>query len=169
MTDLPPGMDVPIAMSPRVAPTLSSTRRANVVLCLVAILGAVVTVAAFYPGWMTPDSVGQYGDARADIYDNWSPVLLAWWWRQLDRLHTGPALMLVQNALFYWAAFASIAIATAQRSRSIALLSLLAGFWPGTLLVVGTIWKDVAFGTSQFLAYALLFAVHATHRRPQRS
>lgn len=131
-----------------------------------AALGFVLTIVAFYPGWMSNDSVAQYIDARADVYHDWNPVLFAWWWRQLDRIHTGPAPFLVQNALFYWVAFATMAFALAPRGLLAAVLVLLAGFWPGTLLIVGTIWKDIAFGTSQLLAYALLLATDIAHGRP---
>ena len=127
-------------------------------------LGMLVSLLAFFPGWMSVDSLTQYMDAKSDVYHDWHPVLMAWWWRILDGVYPGPALMLVQNLLLYWLGFGLLAIASSRWIGVYAGLLPLVGFWPGILFPLGEIWKDICFATSIFFAWALLINVYSQQR-----
>jgi len=132
---------------------------------IVALAGFVFSVLCFYPGWMSPDSFVQYGDARAGQYQDWHPVLMAWWWGKLNSIYDGPALILLQNILMYWTAWALVALALRSWLGRISCFIPMLGFWPGLLFPLGQIWKDVSFACSLFLAWTMLLYVYAGARR----
>lgn len=136
-------------------------------IAALALLGFVISILAFFPGWLSPDSIAQYGDGREGYFRDWHPVLMAWWWSKLDRLYTGPALFLLQNLMLYWGAWGMIALAARRWFGRSAYLVLLCGFWPGLLFPMGQIWKDVAFACAAFFAWAMLINVYAQVRRPR--
>lgn len=140
--------------------TLTSVRP----LALICLIGLLYSLLAFFPGWMSPDSLAQYGEAKNGIYYDWHPVLMAWWWRHLDSLYSGPGLFLIQNLLLYWGAWYLFAAASRRWLGRWAMLVPLLGFWPGLLFPLGQIWKDIAFASSIFFAWALLFNAHSTSR-----
>lgn len=131
------------------------------VICLSGLLFCLLT---FFPGWMSPDSVAQYGDAKSGRYVDWHPVMMAWWWGKLDKLYSGPALMLTQNLCLYWGAWCLLAHSLKRRYGSIANLIPLFGFLPGTLFLLGEIWKDIFFATSMFFVWAVLINAYAQNR-----
>lgn len=130
-------------------------------------LGALLSLLAFFPGWMSPDSVAQYTDAQRGIFSDWHPVFMAWWWQRLDGLYAGPGLFLLQNVLMYWGAFGLFAAAARYRFGRAAYLFPLAGFWPGLAFPLGQIWKDIAFGSAMLLAWGILVHVFSQGRKPR--
>jgi hypothetical protein len=128
--------------------------------------GFVYSVLAFFPGWMSPDSVSQYSEAKSKVFYDWHPVLMAWWWSKLDRLYEGPAPMLLQNLVLYWGAWALLACGARHRIGHFSYAIPLLGFWPGILFPLGQVWKDVLFACSMFFAWAVLINVHLQGRRP---
>ncbi|MGG5149824.1 glycosyltransferase family 2 protein [Alcaligenes aquatilis] len=143
--------------------TLTSVRP----LAIVCLIGFLYSVLAFFPGWMSPDSVAQYGDAKNGIYYDWHPVLMAWWWRHLDSLYTGPGLFLIQNLILYWGSWYLFSVASRRWLGRWALLIPFLGFWPGLLFPLGQIWKDIAFACSIFFSWALLFNAQCSYRKPR--
>ena len=134
-------------------------------IALVCFIGFLFSVLAFFPGWMSPDSVAQYGNAKNDVYHDWHPVLMAWWWRHLDSLYSGPALFLIQNLALYWGAWCLLAIASRRWVGRFSYLLPLIGFWPGLLFPLGQIWKDIVFACSMIFAWALVFNAYAASRK----
>jgi|GEM_PF-230783 len=130
-----------------------------------AIVGFIFSLLAFFPGWMSSDSIEQYTEGREGVYGDWHPVLMAWWWRQLDQIYTGPALFLVQNLLLYWGAWCLLAMASRRWVGRYAYLLPLLGFWPGLLFPLGQIWKDIAFACAMFAAWAVLINAYAQSRK----
>lgn len=127
--------------------------------------GFIYSLMAFFPGWMSVDSVIQYHQAKYDSYTDWQPVLLAWWWNKLDGIYSGPGLFLVQDCLLYWGAFYLFASGAAVRFGRQAWLLPLAGFWPGLLIPLAFIWKDIVFGISIFFTWSLVFHAYWKGRR----
>ncbi|MBY4949082.1 hypothetical protein K6V92_20995 [Cupriavidus respiraculi] len=115
---------------------------------------------------MSNDSAAQYAQALSGRYNDWHPVMMAWWWRKLDRVFSGPALLLLQSILLYWGAFYFLAKSHQARSRGPACVLAAVGFFPALLLPVGHIWKDVVFATSLMFVFALLRYFDACGRRP---
>jgi dolichol-phosphate mannosyltransferase len=132
---------------------------------LIALIGFVVSILAFFPGWMSPDSLAQYSEAKEGVYRDWHPVLMAWWWRQLDQLYAGPGLLLIQNLVLYWGAWRLLAMASRRWVGRYAYLIPLLGFWPGLLFPLGQIWKDIGFACSMFFAWAVLINAYAHSRK----
>jgi hypothetical protein len=130
-----------------------------------AVLGFAVTVAAFYPGVMSGDSIFQYDQAMGrHVVTDHHPPIMVWLWRGLAQLAPGPAPMLVLHAAMMWAALAVIAVAAARRGVRHAWLVTLAGFTPMFLSIEGAIWKDVGMATAFLLATAVFYGM-----RPRRT
>lgn len=111
---------------------------------LLAAAAAVLTIAAFWPGYMSVDSVAQLEQARYGIRDTGHPPLLSLIWRPVDKIIPGPGGMLVIQSGLYW--------------LGVALLSpsapwLAAGLLPPLAGMSGVVWKDV------WMFIALLAAV----------
>ena len=124
---------------------------------LVCLAGFVLTLAAFYPGVMSPDSIDQWGQGRAwDFYDIHPPVMSALW-GLFDRVWAGPAGMLLFHNALFWGAAALFWRLTRERSRVLALCFAAFGFMPQVLALLGSIWKDVGLGASLLMASALLY------------
>lgn len=134
------------------------------ILSLIA-TGFIFSILTFFPGWMSPDSFAQYSDAKRGLYSDWHPVLLAWWWRQLDKIYQGPALLLIQNLLMYWSAWGLLAVAGCKWIGRYAYLIPLLGFWPGLLYPLGQIWKDISFACAVFLAWAIMINAYTQARK----
>jgi len=135
---------------------------------LIIVLGFLVSSMTFFPGWMSNDSIMQYREARAGEYNAWHPVLMAWWWRQLDFVYQGPALFLIQNLLLYWGGWGVLANAIRRDAGQYAYLVPLLGLWPGFFFVLGQIWKDVAFASCLFMGWAIVINAYCWQRKTSR-
>lgn len=92
----------------------------------------LASLALLWPGIAAYDTVKQYEQALAGVYDDWHPPVMAWLWSRLLALHldgTGPMLAL-QLALF-WAGLGLLGAALARSgARRAAWGALLAGLSP---------------------------------------
>jgi hypothetical protein len=70
-------------------------------LTAAAVMGALLTASAYWPGLMTWDPVRQYGEALSGQIDDWHPPAMQWLWRQLLAVHSGPAPMLIMQLALY--------------------------------------------------------------------
>lgn len=131
----------------------------------IIVLGFLVSAWTFFPGWMSNDSLIQYREARAGTFNSWHPVLMAWWWKQLDHLYRGPALFLFQNLLLYWGGLGLLANAFRRTAGRYAYIVPILGFWPALLFVAGEIWKDVAFACSLFMSWAIVINAYCWQRK----
>jgi hypothetical protein len=138
-------------------------------IILICLVGLLVSIMAFYPGWMSPDSLDQYMQARTGNFSDWHPPLMQWWWSLLLPIYDGPALMLIQDLVLYWGAWGLVAAGMRYRIGGFAYLVPLAGFWPGILFPLGQIWKDVLFGCLLLAAWAILLHAQLSSRRPRWS
>lgn len=120
----------------------------------------------FYPGWMSPDSMAQYTDAKSGVYSDWHPVFMAWWWSVLLHVWDGPQPVLIQNLLFYWGAWFLLGLWVDRRLKWFGILVPLIGLWPGISYVLGQIWKDVWFAVPMFFSWALLLNIKDSGNSP---
>jgi hypothetical protein len=128
---------------------------------LVCAAGFALSVVAFYPGHMSPDSTSQLLEGRAWAFTDWHPPLMAAVWGLLDRLWRGPFPMLLMHNALFWGACAVFWRATRGRAPGLRLALCAFGFLPHALALLGTVWKDVGMGASLLLASALLYAARA--------
>ncbi|WP_245824904.1 hypothetical protein [Sphingomonas azotifigens] len=110
-------------------------RRKAISALVVAVLLAGITLAFFWPGIASYDSVVQYQQVLAGAFDDWHPPAMARLWALLHGLGwRGQAPMFVLQILLYWGGLALFAGALARRGQSlVALVVLLLGFWPPLL------------------------------------
>lgn len=73
--------------------------------------------------------------------------------------------MLLLHLALYWSSWLLITLASRRWLKHAAYFVPLLGFWPGLLYPLGQIWKDVAFATTIFFAWAYLFYVYASSRK----
>lgn len=114
-----------------------------------ALVGFLIAILAFWPGYMSPDSVVQLAQAREGVTTNVYPPLMAYIWRFTDHIVPGPGGMLLLHNLVFWGALATI-VRACVRNPFLQLIAVLgAGLLPPSFASLGTIWKDV--GMQSFL------------------
>jgi hypothetical protein len=123
-----------------------------------ALLGGIFTVAVYYPGYMSPDSVAQLQQARFGVNSNVYPPLMDYIWAVTDRIIPGPAGMLLLHSAVFWWSVATIAYVVTRRLIARLVFVAVAGFWPPTFAMLGTIWKDVGMQVFLFAALACLLS-----------
>ena len=122
---------------------------------LAAALGVAVTLAAFYPGYLSFDSADQWQQARHFAFTSLHPPLQAMLWHFVDRVWPGPGGMFVLQVLLYWSALALLVAQRRWRAPWQALGVLLLGFWPPLFGLLPHLWKDVPMAALLVLAAAL--------------
>ncbi len=121
-----------------------------------AILGALVTVAVFSPGFVSPDSLELLSEARSGIFRDYQPPLLAWIWSFTDRVVSGPLGMLILVNFVFWFGTAVFFDTVLARAGQAAAAVLLLGFLPPVFGLLSTIWKDVFMGACLVASFACL-------------
>ena len=143
---------------------MTDRRRAAAVIAA-ATIGLLVTLACFWPGYMSEDSIEQLAQARSGDYDPWHPPVMSWVWHVTDRAVPGPAGMLILHGVLLWSGLALVAARTIARPALAGAAVLALGFLPPVFALAGTIWKDVALGVAMVLALGLLLVADQRRSR----
>jgi hypothetical protein len=114
-----------------------------------------MTLAAFYPGYMSPDSLVQLAQARSGEFEWTNPPVMAWVWRLMAGKAAGPGQMLVLQNVLFWTGLALV-VGTSVRTLLAPALVLLIGLLPPVLALLSTVWKDVHLGAALMLAVGLM-------------
>jgi len=133
---------------------------------LLGLAGLGSTLAAFWPGVMTWDSVRQYEQALSGQFDDWHPPAMEWLWRQLLPIHHGPLPMLLLQLALFWAGV-TLLIGWAQRERRpwLALGIVACAIMPGVISIMGAVVKDCLMAGASMAAIGVLAAVSGQQRR----
>ena len=143
-------------MIPRRSARQSGTRFGAGLLLAMLVMVAL-QLAAFWPGIMIWDAIRQYRQSLSGIYDDWHPPAMNWLWRQLLPIHSGPAPMLVLQALLYWSGFALLAATALRNGRCWLATALLAcALLPIPFVLVGAVLKDSLMAGALLLASGLI-------------
>jgi hypothetical protein len=135
----------------------SPTIRPRLAICVAAALvGVIVTVASFYPGYMSTDSLAQFSDARTGTYDSGHPAIMSAVWSVLNRIVPGPLGMLLLHNLVFWVSLSLVVYLARIGSAAAGALILAIGLFPPNFIMLAQIWKDVGMGATLLSAYALL-------------
>lgn len=126
---------------------------------------ALLSILAFFPGYMSIDSVAQLTQARAHALTDWHPPVMAWLWGWLDVLWPGPAGMLILHCTLFWGALGLWAFSCFETATGLWILLAL-GLTPSVFGLLGTIWKDVEMGVCLTMAFALILRFERTGRWP---
>ena len=124
-------------------------------VALTALAAAIINFIAFYPGLLHHDAWAYFRAVRANDWTNWQPPLLGFLWIPLQKIYYGPQPMLVLFVTAYWAGFALLAIAIAERDRRLAFWTFIAAFFPLAINFNGQLVKDVSMAVCLLLAVAL--------------
>ena len=124
-------------------------------IAFAALIAAIVNFIAFYPGLLHHDAWAYFRAVRANDWTNWQPPLLGFLWMPLQKIYYGPQPMLVLFVAGYWAGFALLAIAFAERDRRLAFWTFVAAFFPLAINFNGQLVKDISMAVSLLLAVAL--------------
>jgi len=106
------------------------------------LLGAFALFAIYaFPGYMSSDSVLQLTEARSGHFTDGNPPLMAAEWWVLDRIVSGPILMLLlQGALLLGGLY--VLMRRLLEPRAAAWTSAGIFLFPPVLVVMAVIWKD---------------------------
>jgi len=107
-------------------------------------------VAYAYPGFMSFDSSWQLGEGRAWHFSDWHPPVMAALWGVLDRIISGPLLMLVVQAGAFVAGVLVLVRKRCSPDRALVAAGVLLLF-PPIATTLAVIWKD-----SQVLGLVML-------------
>lgn len=115
-----------------------------------------LNLTIFWPGFMTPDSAWQWLQARTSDYSDVHPPIMAITWSILEKIYSGPGLMLVAQLACLWIALG--VLASALYSNKLPQLAFIAtvGLWPPIIVTSSHIWKDVPMAGLLLMACALL-------------
>ena len=138
----------------------------------ILLVGWALFLVYAYPGYMSTDSCDQLVQARAGIYNDWHPALMARQWAFVELFVSGPfGMLLVQSALFLWGVYFLLR-RVAPSPRAAAALAVITLLFPPVMTTMAVIWKDsqmagyLAMGAAlvlserrrlRMLGYALLF------------
>jgi hypothetical protein len=133
--------------------------RARVVLAA----GWVAFVVYAYPGFLSFDSVVQLREARAGVFTDWHPPVMAWLWRYLDMIAPGPiAMLLLQSGLLLFGAYALIRRVASSTYAACGAVAIL--LFPPIGTAMAVIWKDSLMVGAIVAGVALLLARSRTLR-----
>ena len=133
---------------------------------LLALLGISLQVTVFYPGSLSPDSWNQYEEGKSGLYSDWHPPFMAFTWRILDAIWTGPTGMLAFHLAIFWTALFLFWKHLTQRSPWLSTLVPTISLLPTTVGLIGVIWKDIGTAACGLLAASCLLT--PTKGRPYR-
>lgn len=135
------------------------------------VVSALATVFALWfllPGRMSDDSFAQLAQARANLFSDDHPPIMALIWRALDAISPGASsLVFVHVAMF---ALGCYILARAIDRNEWARVAIFLGlfFFAPTFALLGAAWKDISFIVSLVLAIALLYRSSQTNDAPPK-
>jgi hypothetical protein len=140
-------------------------KNARLVCLLLAVAGFIIDSIAFYPGFLSPDSLDQYNQALTHTYGDWHPPIMAGFWSLLLVFYNGPQPMFFFQLLWLWASFYVLLLLFIERYRYLAVLVVLFVCAPFVQNFAGNIWKDVHLALAWLLASVILIKVFYEKRK----
>jgi hypothetical protein len=130
---------------------------------VILVIGFAIFLIFAYPGYMSPDSAVQLGQARTQEYTDGHPPAMAALWRLVELVVTGPVgMLLIQGSLFliglYWILRRHF---VSPRNAAIAATAIL--LFPPVFAPMAVIWKDCQMAGFLTIGIALLI-----DQRPSR-
>jgi hypothetical protein len=139
--------------------------------CLAAAAAVLFTasVVAYFPGFMSNDSISQLGQAVHPVtLNDWHPpIMTALWWTMLHLPFHAVGYMLLLQLLLLWSALAIAAcyVYKVTGSKKLSVLPLLLGIAPCVINISGDIWKDDQLAFAALLGSVLLLCARHTRIR----
>ena len=126
------------------------------VLAGVAFFGFLLVWWVYRPGFMSWDSVVQLRQARAGVFTDDHPPIVALIWRVLDRHWAGPIGMLIALDACFWFGMAIFfrLLPWPLWARVSALLAV--ALQPAVFMLLGTVWKDTLMQAGLLAGFGVL-------------
>jgi uncharacterized membrane protein len=131
-----------------------------------ALCGFALQCWAYYPGFMSPDTIDQYRQALAHSYSDWHPPIMAGFWSLFTPFFKGGAPMFLLQLLALWTSFFILLLLYYERFRRYMYLLAILFFAPFVFNFAGNIWKDVQMAFSWLLAVAIMIKALMDKRTP---
>ena len=123
----------------------------------VAFFCLMVSIAVYYPGIFTPDSLEQFAQAQSGEFEDWHPPIMAALWRLLDYIHVGPEPLFLTHLVLFWTGLWALSDGLVRVGWKWGVLAPLLGLAPFVFNYVGLLWKDVALADAWVFAASLAF------------
>ncbi|QWD62361.1 hypothetical protein [Polynucleobacter sp. MWH-UH25E] len=124
------------------------------------VLGFGFLFTAFYPGFMSSDSLQQYDQSHTLEFSDALPPIMSWAWSKLNRLRDGPEVLLFAHLSLLWSAL--WIYMKNSRGYRWSSLYLAVGFLPWIACIAGVLWKDVGMAFCLLIVMATLSGRHLT-------
>ena len=135
----------------------ATARGVSITIVALLVAGFALSLAAFYPGYMSIDAEWVYKAALDGLGDWQSPVMTVLW-RAIDPIAPGSLSMLLLMLAFYWGGFGLVAFTVARTAGWLGIATMLLAFTPPAFFFAGLIWRDVLFADVWLFAAALTCA-----------
>lgn len=136
---------------------IKTANKKHLVLAIfITTLGFLLNLRAYYPGFLSPDSLDQYQQALTHRFSTWHPPIMAGFWSLLLKIHPGGVLMFLLQISVFWISFLILSLTFLKHSTKFYFLVPLLFFAPFIQNFVGNIWKDVGLAISWLLAIAIM-------------
>jgi hypothetical protein len=143
----------------------------RVALFSLAAVSFLCNVLAFYPGYMSMDSLNQYYQTiGVNPISDLTPPAMTMVWKVLMHLTGHSASLMIFQQLLFWMAITllSLYILRTTKSRKLSLMPFAIGILPFVLNISGVIWKDNQMTFSLLLAVTLTLSFKWTRDRRWR-
>jgi hypothetical protein len=129
----------------------------SVTMAAMLAAGFALSLAAFYPGYMSIDAAWVYKANLNDLGDWQSPVMTVLW-RVVDPIAPGSLSMLLLMLALYWGGFGLVAFTAARHAGWLGVATMVLAFTPSAFFFAGLIWRDILFADVWLFAAALTYA-----------
>lgn len=125
---------------------------------VLAFLGLIITLRAFFPGLVTSDALDQYQQATTFIFTDWHPPIMSFIWAFTNDWIPGPFGMLLLECFMYWGGLLLLSLSIPQEHRKLSIAVVIVGFMPFTVGTLSHIWKDVLHAVIWLFAVGVICA-----------
>lgn len=122
------------------------THRFVLICASVSLIGAIVNIWVFYPGYMSYDSLEYLKQAIGVApYDSLHPIFMSILWKVLNIITGHISSLLIFMVLMQWFGFLLIALYLyrKQRNKKLSIIVLLLPLLPYIFNISGVMWSDV--------------------------
>jgi hypothetical protein len=137
--------------------------QANKYSLFIFAFGFLFLFAAFYPGFMSSDSIQQYEQARTLEFTDALPPIMSWVWSKLLIIRDGPEVLLAAHlALLWWGLWFWSKNA---KGYPWSPLYIALGFAPWIACIAGVLWKDVGMAFCLLIVMAAVSSDHFNSKK----
>lgn len=131
--------------------------------------GFILTIATFYPGFLSDDALDQFGQALSFRFDDWHPPAMALLWSAIDHVWIGAQPMLLLQAGLYWGSVFFLLRAIPRPDNRYLRWAIIASlFSPAILNFLGVIEEDTQLATCWVFVAARCYYRRSAGSEPSR-